>query len=445
VPPALEEIRAGGKVRARNGTACEELAGDRAREFLERRRGYDWSSEPSGIPLSKATGGALASARAKYRATKGVAPASNLELVRRLGVVTSGGSDLDPEMTRAGALLLAPFEPDIEQIVALDVVAEGRPSRHAVRGAAPMLELFDAAWSMLTDKAFPEAVTVVGANRRLMRAIPDYALREALVNAIMHRDYRLERSAITVHAIDGKTFKVRSPGGFVSGVRPDRLITAPSNARNPCLAAAMRTLGLAEREGVGVDIMYEQMLRSGHRAPDIVEADGAVVVTLRGGQPDTDLIAYFDELAGLNPSLDGVRAAMAVTTLFRVTPLRAEELAASAQCTALEANQSLTDLETAGVLRRLVNAGHAYALTDHTRNRFKSRLRYTTRRALDQHFDLVRAYLDSHVEIGRGEAAVLLDLAVNSTARLLGDLTRQGKLVPVANARGAGVRYRLPD
>jgi ATP-dependent DNA helicase RecG len=47
VPPALSEIRSGGKLRTRQGTDCVELHGDRAREFLERRRSYDWSAEGS--------------------------------------------------------------------------------------------------------------------------------------------------------------------------------------------------------------------------------------------------------------------------------------------------------------------------------------------------------------------------------------------------------------
>ena len=443
VPPALEEIRAGGKLRARIGSSCEELSGDRAREFLERRRGYDWSAEPSGVRLSQATRAGLASARAKYQAAKGVAPASDRELVRRLGVLVGGGAEADPELTRTGALLLAPLDPGIEQLVVLDVPSEGRPSRHSVRGPAPLLELFDEAWAQLTGRSFPETVTVVGAGRRLMRAIPDYALREALINAIMHRDYRLSPSAITVHAINGMTLKVSSPGGFVSGLSADRLITAPSTPRNPALAAAMRVLGLAEREGVGIDIMYEQMIRAGHPAPIITERDGEVVVTLRGGRPDAELLVFFDELAARDQSLDGVRTAMAITALFAATPLRAEGLASIAQCTTAEANQTLAALEAAGELRRLVRSGRAYALTEAARERFHSRLQYTPRRALDQHADLVRAYLDSRPQIGREDASALLGVAENSASRILAQLTRHGLIEPVSNPRGAGVRYRL--
>ncbi len=185
------------------------------------------------------------------------------------------------------------------------------------------------------------------------------------------------------------------------------------------------------------------MLRAGHRAPDIEEADGGVLVTLFGGPPDTELVAHVDELVAVDTSLDGVRSAMAIPALFLATPLRAETLAAMAQCTTTEADQTLASLEAAGAVRRLVRAGRAYALSDLTRDRFRTRLGRTTRRALDQHFDLVCAYLDSRPAIGRGDAATLLDVAPNCASRILSDLTRQGLLATVSDARGSGVRYRL--
>ena len=205
----------------------------------------------------------------------------------------------------------------------------------------------------------------------------------------------------------------------------------------------MRVLGLAEREGVGIDIMYEQMLRAGHPAPVITDRDGEVVVTSLGGRPDAEPLAFFDALAARDQSLDGVLPAMAITALFTATPLSAEGLALIAQCTAGEANQTLAALEAAGELRRLVRSGRAYVLTEQARERFHSRLQYTPRRALDQHADLVRAYLDSQPQIGREDASALLGVAENSASRILAQLTRHGLIEPVSNPRGAGVRYRL--
>jgi ATP-dependent DNA helicase RecG len=440
VPPALEEVRVGGKLRTRMGKDCVELTGDRARAFLERRRGYDWSVEGSGHHFSQISPLAMDSAREKYQAARGLAPESDLELCRRLGVIVDGG--VDPELNRAGALLLTALDPSIEQLVVLVTEAEGRPSRQSIRGPAPLLTRFDKAWRMITEEAFRGRSVVIGSTRRLVRPIPDIALREALVNAIMHRDYRLAQQPITVHAT-GDVFKVRSPGGFVAGVNPDRLITAPSVSRNPALANALRSLGLAEREGVGVDTMYAEMLRAGHQEPDITEDAGAVVVTLHGGAPDLQLVEFFESLSRQDPGMDDVRTAMAITALLERTPLRSDMLAETAQCTPAEALETLGRLEAAEVVTRLVNRSKAFRLADDTRRRFYGRLRYPTRRKLEEHMELVRAFLDFSPEIGREDAANLIGIAPNYASRILSDLAREGKLVPVANARGAGVRYRL--
>ncbi len=443
VPPALEEVRSAGKLRTRLNKECVELSGDRARQFLERRRGYDWSAAPSGRFFREITPETLASAREKYQAAKGLAPESDLELCRRMGVLIGDGSQADPELKVAGALLLTTYDPGVEQLVVLAADAEGLPSRSSVRGPAPLLLLFDEAWRLITTEAFPEGHAVVGTVRRLVRAVPDPALREALANAIMHRDYRLPTRPITAHALGGDTFKVRSPGGFVSGVNAARLISAPSVARNPALAEALRALGLAEREGVGVDTMYAQMLRAGHRPPEIYEDGGDVLVSLYGGKPDTALVAFFENLAQRDARLDDVRTAMAVTLLLQETPLRTEKLSEAAQCTQDEALQTLARLEALDVVVRLVNRSRAFRLSDSTKGRFAGRISYRTRRKLEEHQQLITAFLDTAPQISREEAAGLLGVAQNYASRILSDLARDGALTPIANARGAGVRYQL--
>ena len=86
---------------------------------------------------------------------------------------------------------------------------------------------------------------VVGAQRGSERPIPERALREALVNAIMHRDYRMPRALIVALAIDrlADTFKVVSSGGFPEGADESRLLATRSRPRNRVLADAMRVLG----------------------------------------------------------------------------------------------------------------------------------------------------------------------------------------------------------
>jgi len=89
--------------------------------------------------------------------------------------------------------------------------------------------------------------------------VPDYperAFREAVANALIHRDYtRLG----AVHAQwYGDRIEVSNPGGFPEGVRPDNLLVTPPRPRNPLLADAFKRAGIVERTGCGIDtISYE--------------------------------------------------------------------------------------------------------------------------------------------------------------------------------------------
>ena len=84
------------------------------------------------------------------------------------------------------------------------------------------------------------------------------------------------------------------------GVAPDNIITHPAVPRYRSLAEAMAKLGLAEREGIGVDRMVRDMLAIGRPPPAISQLDGPYVrVALLGGSPDAAVAAL---VAALTPS-----------------------------------------------------------------------------------------------------------------------------------------------
>ena len=442
VAPGLEEIRCDGKLRARFGRRCEELSGDQARRLLESRRRYDWSGERSGFRLSEAVPAALDLARRFYREEHGRSPSGSLALAQRLGLAADDAED--PQLNNAGALLLCEFERGQIQIDVLATRVEGQPSYARVERPAPLLSAFDDAVHMLNE-AFPAERVVVGVQRREIRSIPLRAYREALVNAMMHRDYRQPhgRVVVTITGAPAATLKVRSPGGFPQGVTADHLLSTPSRPRNPVLAQALHTLGLAEREGIGVDAMYLEMLRDGHAAPEIVEDGGDVLCTLRGGGPDAQVRAFFDQLAEEDEVLgDDVRAYIAITQLLEVSALRPERLAGAAQCTRAEAVETLERLERAGTVERLLDRSLSFRLGKAARERLRSRITYAPRAPLEARWEMIQAYLDQHAEIGREEVAELLGVTGVQASRTLSELCKRGVLEWVGQRRGRGVRYR---
>ena len=63
-----------------------------------------------------------------------------------------------------------------------------------------------------------------------MSELPELAFREALINAVMHRDWELTEPTIVEHV--GSAVTVQSPGGFFGGVTADTVLTAASMTRN---------------------------------------------------------------------------------------------------------------------------------------------------------------------------------------------------------------------
>lgn len=444
VPPALEEVRVDGKLRARFRDQCRELSGDRAREFLERRRNYDWSARPSTFRLSAAVREALDVARAHYEESRGNPAPTDLALARRLGVTTDDSDD--PVLNNAGALLLCDFEPGVNQLDVVDTVAEGIASGCRYRAPAPLLTAFDSAWHMLLE-SFPARQEIIGAQRRSVRAIPERALREAVINGLMHRDYEQTRGQV-VAVVTGEpssALKVQSPGGFPFGVQGGRLLSTRSQPRNPGLAHALHVLGLAESEGVGIATIVRVMLRDGHPEPEIREDGGDVICRITGGQVDASVRAFFDDLNARNRELGAsVRTHIAITDLLSRTPLRPERLAVIGQCGEDEAFELLTRLVDAGVLQRVVNRSRSFKLTDASAEMLRNRINYKQPKSIDEHWQLIRAYFDSHDVIGREDVAELLGVKPERGSSILSELYHQhNRLKPVGKPVGRGVRYEL--
>jgi len=89
--------------------------------------------------------------------------------------------------------------------------------------------------------------------------------REAVLNAVTHRDYFL-RQGIQI-ALFRDRMEVISPGGFIGNITPENILRHPPSHRNELLARILQTVGLVNRVGLGVDRIYEGLLRLGKDLP----------------------------------------------------------------------------------------------------------------------------------------------------------------------------------
>jgi ATP-dependent DNA helicase RecG len=107
---------------------------------------------------------------------------------------------------------------------------------------------------------------------------PTGVLREAVVNAVAHRDYRLTGSQVHVLMFSDRV-EVRSPGKLPGHVTV-RNILRERYSRNEAIVQVLADMGFIERLGYGIDRMIRAMKESDQAAPVFEEMDAGFSVTL---------------------------------------------------------------------------------------------------------------------------------------------------------------------
>lgn len=106
--------------------------------------------------------------------------------------------------------------------------------------------------------------------------IPEVAVREAVVNAVVHREYMMDDSSIFVKVFDDR-IEIESPG-LPLGLDVHDVMSGRSKIRNQALASVFKAMGLIERYGGGVRRMVDACLSAGLPAPESIEDRDYLVV-----------------------------------------------------------------------------------------------------------------------------------------------------------------------
>lgn len=281
-----------------------------------------------------------------------------------------------------------------------------------------------------------------------LEALPTRSAREAIVNGIVHRQWSSAAPTEVEHV--GDVLRVTSPGGLVGTVTPDNIITHPSTPRHRALAEATNKLRLTEREGIGVDRMFLDLLALGRPRPEIAEKPGPMVrTTLAGGDPDP---AWVEVRTGLEPSdlawdLNALLALdMAAETAWTDAPALADRIQDSV-VVARDVIQRLGRARLGGRAVLVPVEGQpddrhdaAWRLSDGVRTRLGGRaVRALTFGARGE---VLRAYARRYGRISSTEAASLCGLSAPAAGEALKDLEAEGELCPSrANRRGRGFHY----
>ncbi len=111
----------------------------------------------------------------------------------------------------------------------------------------------------------PRSARLVKAKRVERYEYPEDALREAIVNAIIHRDYSISQTYVQV-AIFSDRIEISNPGTLPPGVTVENLKESQFS-RNTTIAAVMRDLKYMEEFGRGIDLIYSRLREWGLPEP----------------------------------------------------------------------------------------------------------------------------------------------------------------------------------
>ncbi|GAA1740466.1 ATP-binding protein [Microbacterium paludicola] len=446
VPRSLQVHSADGKVPTeRVGMSCEPMTADRIAVVLDERRGLDWSAENSGIPTSAADAVALSNARSLLAqlpdaTRRAFSTATDIALLRALGVVTS-----EQTLTRGGALLFTAGETPAERIAYTHRrTPSGAITVNEILGG-PLLTAILRTFEYVEARNDRTPVSLRGGQQLHIADLPEGALREAIVNAAMHREYRSGSGRISVEHTQTQ-LAVTSPGGLVSGVRIDNVLTTSSRPRNSNLAGALRFLGLAETAGTGVDRMYAEMARVGHQPPIYTADPDHVRVALMGGAPNTALTKYVATLPA--HERDDADAMLVLLTLLAKRTINATEAAPILQKpTVDEARAVLVRLATSDVAmleptrESARRTDQVFRLREDALVALGAAVSYR-RRTTDQVDRKIIDYVKETGTINGRVTRLLLDLDTVQASRVLSDLVDRNVLMKTSEAtRGPSVTY----
>ena len=182
--------------------------------------------------------------------------------------LSSLGVCRENRITNAGALMFAEdinkYIPHCETIMAAFKGVEKVHiyDRRDVR--ADLLSQFNEALEFL--KKHLNVRSEIYINRREVYELPLDALREAIVNALVHRDYSMRGTSIYINVFDDRV-DISNPGGLLPGVAAGGF-GKESLRSNPLIADIFHRMGKVERMGTGIKRMRDLMREAGLKEPE---------------------------------------------------------------------------------------------------------------------------------------------------------------------------------
>ena len=147
----------------------------------------------------------------------------------------------------------------------------------------PLWEQIDEAFQFVLRNIHLGAA-IVGIYRQDVYEIPPDAIRELIINAMVHRSY-LDHGTIQVAVYDNR-LEITSPGKLPMGQTMERMKEGYSKIRNEALAHAFAYMNLIEHWGSGIPRIIDKVKAAGLREPEFIGGEVDLRINIYRGQID---------------------------------------------------------------------------------------------------------------------------------------------------------------
>jgi ATP-dependent DNA helicase RecG len=280
VPVSSVPVSYHGAYHYRSGSTKQELKGAPLHNFLLSKIGLSWERQPvAGTTLDDIDEEIIKSfvqkASAKQRIPTNADNTDTLTFLKNLDLINEKG-----ELLMAALLLFGKRPKKYAPAAYFKIGRFGKSHsdlkfQDVVEGS--ILDMADQVMEILTAKYLVRPISYKGLQRIEGLEYPEPALREAILNAIIHKDY--SGTTIFLSVYDDR-FMIWNPGELPGSLTVDLLKEKHSSQpRNRLIADVFFMAGYIESWGRGIDIMMNGCKEYGLPEPIIAEEQGGISVT----------------------------------------------------------------------------------------------------------------------------------------------------------------------
>lgn len=231
-----------------------------------------------------------------------------VNLDKQMLVSMNGLSDKDGRPTVCGIMLFGKYpqylSPNLD-IVAV-VCATGKYAQENEAGERFLVnkrfdgtipQMLETALAFVQQNMATSTVIDGTGHRKDVDEYPVKAVREIILNALIHRDYSIhtENEPVRIEMYPDR-MEVSNPGGLYGRLTLEDLGKTKGNVRNPFIAANLEIMGQTENRYSGIPTIYSEMEKAGLPSPKFENARGVFKVTLYNKKAsESDLFARIIE------------------------------------------------------------------------------------------------------------------------------------------------------